>query len=202
MDKQKKSGSAIFMYVVIAITIVTSIVCFGLYYSDITNNKIILWSGIVSFMIMYHLWVRIIMGNVSKIFKINRDHWWFKEKPFEKKLYKFLRVKKWKNKALTYNPELFSLKEHSVNEIATVMTKAELDHWLNQLISLSSILFAILWGKFWIFLITAIAAMIFDGQFIVIQRYNRPRVLRILKKENDRLLNCNDTEKKILHSVM
>ena len=28
------------------------------------------------------------------------------------------------------------------------------------------------------------AAMIFDSQFIIIQRYNRPRILKILEKEN------------------
>ncbi len=124
------------------------------------------------------------MGNVTKLFKINREHWWFREKPFEKGLYKVLRVKKWKDKALTYNPELFSLKNHSLDEIADVMTKAELDHWVNQLISISSILFSILWGEFRIFFLTAVVAMIFDGQFIVIQRYNRPKVLRILKKSD------------------
>lgn len=63
------------------------------------------------------------------------------------------------------------------------MTKSELDHWINEIISLSTLLFALIWGQFWIFLISALAAMIFDGQFIIIQRYNRPRVMRILKRQ-------------------
>lgn len=63
------------------------------------------------------------------------------------------------------------------------MSKSEVDHWINEVISLSTLLFAILWGKFWLFLITAIAAMIFDSQFIIIQRYNRPRIVKILEKE-------------------
>ncbi len=185
MSKHKKSGSAIFMYCVIAITVITSIVCFILYYGNIYKNAIILWTGITAFTIMYHFWVRIIMGNVSKLFKkhINYKQWWFKEKKFEKSFYKLLRVKKWKGKALTYNPELFSLKEYSLEEIANTMTKAEVDHWINEVISLSTLLFAFFWGKFWIFFVTAIAAMIFDSQFIIIQRYNRPRIVRILEKE-------------------
>lgn len=196
MKKQKKSGPAIFMYAVIAITLITAAVCFGVYYSSTFESNVVLWSGIVAFMIMYHFWVRIIMGNISKLFKINRDHWWFKEKFFEKGLYKFLRVKKWKNKALTYNPESFSLKKHSLDEIADVMTKSELDHWLNELISLSSILFAIIWGELWIFFITAIAAMVFDAQFIIIQRYNRPKVQRILEKRRYlNLLRANGVAK-------
>jgi len=185
MKRTKLSGPAIFMYCVICITIITCVICFSLYYRNIYKNEIILWTGITAFTIMYHFWVRIIMGNISKLFKkkINYNQVWFKERKFEKKLYKILRVKDWKGKALTYNPESFSLKEHSLEEIANTMTKSEVDHWINEVISLSTLLFAIPWGQFWIFAITALAAMIFDSQFIVIQRYNRPRVLKILKKE-------------------
>ena len=183
MDKPKKSGAAIFMYAVIAVTVVLSSVCLWLYYGNGTENEAVLWTGIVSFMIMYHLWLRIIMGNVTKLFKIKRSHWFFKEKSFEKPLYKFLRVKKWKDKALTYNPEAFSLKKHTLDEIADVMAKSETDHWVNEIISLISILFSILWGEFWIFFATAVLAMIFDAQFIVIQRYNRPEVERIIEKK-------------------
>ena len=184
MSKSKKSGPAIFMYSVIVITLITSVTCFIIYYKNINNNKVILWTGITAFTIMYHFWVRIIMGNVSKLFKkhINYRQWWFKERKFEKKLYKTLKVKQWKDKALTYNPESFSLKEHSLEEILNTMAKSEVDHWINEAISVSTIFFAILWGELWIFAITAFAAMIFDSQFIIIQRYNRPRVIKVLER--------------------
>ncbi len=184
MKKVKKSGPAIFMYSVITITLVTTIICFIVYYGGLYKNNIILWTGVTCFTIMYHLWLRIIMGNVSKIFKnsISYNQVWFKEKGFEKVLYKFLCVKKWKGKALTYNPELFSLKNNSLEEIAKTTCKAELDHWINEIISLTTLFFAFVWGEFWIFLVTAVLAMIFDAQFIVIQRYNRPRIMKLLEK--------------------
>ena len=190
MSVLKKSGPAIFMYIVIATTIVIWGICFYLYYGNVFVNRVILWIGITSFTIMYHFWVRIIMGNVSKIFEkyIYYNQWWFKEKKFEKKLYKILKVKNWKSHALTYNPEMFSLKDNSLEQIAKTMTKSELDHWINEIISLSTILFAIPWGAFWVFLISAIVAMIFDSQFIIIQRYNRPRVLKIINKEKEKEL--------------
>lgn len=192
MIKLNKSGPALFMYAVIGITLITSIVCFILYYSNIYKSLIILWTGIIAFTIMYHFWVRIIMGNVSKLFNkhINYKQWWFKERKFEKEFYKLLCVKDWKGKALTYNPESFSLKEHSLEEIANTMTKAELDHWINELISLSTLLFVIPWGTFWAFLISAIVAMIFDSQFIIIQRYNRPRIIKILEKRQAEEIEC------------
>lgn len=184
--KLNNSGPAIFMYIVIGMMLVISLTCFVLHYSEIYENIIVLWIGIVAFTIMYHLWVRIIMGNITNLLKtkINYTNWWFKERKFEKKLYKLLKVKKWKGKALTYNPEMFSLKEHSLDEIVNAMTKAEVDHWVNELISLSTILFGVIWGHIWIFAVSAIVAMIFDVQFIIIQRYNRPRVLKLLEKQN------------------
>lgn len=184
MSKAKKSGPAIFMYFVIAITAITATTCFMLYYINNYKNEVVFWTGITAFTIMYHLWLRIILGNVCKLFKkhINYNQGWFKQRDFENSLYKSLKVKSWKGKALTYNPELFSVKERSLEEIANTMAKVELDHWINEIISLSTLLFSLFGGQFWIFLITASAAMLFDAQFIVIQRYNRPRILRILEK--------------------
>ena len=194
MKKAKKSGPAIFMYSVIVITAITAIVCFVLYYGNFNKNGAILWTGITAFTIMYHFWVRIIMGNVSKLFKkhISYKQKWFKERKFEKKLYKILKVKNWKDKALTYNPESFSLENHSLDEIANTMAKSEIDHWINEAISVSTIFFSLIWGKFWIFLITALAAMIFDSQFIIIQRYNRPRIVKLIERKSR-----NDSRKKV-----
>ena len=183
-QKHKPSGPAIFMYCVIALTALIATICFYLYYSHITESDIALWTGVTCFTIMYHLWVRIIMGNVSKKLKIEYTMWWFKERTFEKKLYRFFKVKNWKDKALTYNPELFSLKDYSLKEIANTMCKAETDHLINVLISLSTLLFALIWGQLWIFLITAIFAIAFDMQFVFIQRYNRPRVVRLIKRQS------------------
>jgi len=135
----------------------------------------------------YHFLMRLAVGGIiNRIFhnRMNYRASWFAQRPFEKKLYKALRVKKWKGKALTYNPEAFSLEKHSLDEIALVMTKSEVDHWINEGISLFSILFSLLWGETWIFVLTAVLAMVFDAQFIVIQRFNRPRILRILKKQS------------------
>lgn len=187
MRKQNPSFAAILMYAIIAVTAITSAICLGIYYLNKCRSSALLWTGIVAFMIMYHLWARIIFGNVTKLFRPDYNNFWFREKPFEKHLYKVLCVHKWKDKTLTYNPGDFSLRDRSFEEIARAMTKAELDHWVNQLISLASILFALLWGQWRIFILTAVGAMIFDGQFILIQRYNRPRILKIIEKKNKRV---------------
>ena len=82
----------------------------------------------------------------------------------------------------TFNPELFVLSDFTMEEIAVTMAKVETDHWVNVLISLSTLLFALIWGAWWIFFAVAMAAIAFDGQFIAIQRYNRPRVVRLINR--------------------
>ncbi len=182
MKKTKISGSAIFMYAVIFFCVLLSALCFALYYTDISPHGALLWTGVTAFTVLYHFWGRILLGKLTAHFPIRYCHWWFKERFFEKKLYKLLRVRKWKEKVLTFDPAAFDVKAHTYEELATTMSKAETDHWINQLLSLSTLLFPLLWGQFWIFFGTAIAAMLFDAQFIVVQRYNRPHVLQLMER--------------------
>lgn len=182
-EKAGPSGPAVLMYCIIGICALAAAVSFTLYYGNFAENLLFLWVGIVAFTITYHLWMRIIMGNVSKLFKVSYRHWWFKEKTFEKKLYSFLKVKKWKGKALTYNPELYSVKDRTLEQIADTTAKSEVDHWINVAISASTIAFGFIWGEIWIFSVTAFLAAVFDSQFIIIQRYNRPRLIRLINRE-------------------
>ena len=186
MEKHSLSGPAVFMYSVIAFTVILSAVCFALYYSGRFERSAILWTGIVSFMILYHFGLRILMGKVTKTFKINYSHGWYRQRNFEKPLYRLLRVRKWKDKVLTFDPDAFNLKNRTLEQLAATMAKSELDHWINEIISLISLFFIFLWGCFPAFLISAVFAMLFDAQFIVVQRYNRPNVLRLLERQKAR----------------
>ena len=184
--KEKKSGSATFINWVIAAALLVASLCFVLYYGGTVRQGVVLWVGIVAFTVFYHLWLRILMGRLTAQWRIRHSHWWFRPRPFEKRLHRLLRVRRWKERVLTYDPAAFSTKNHTLEEIANTMSKAETDHWINQLISLTTLLFAIPWGFFWGFLISAVCAMLFDAQFIVVQRYNRPVVLRVLERQRKR----------------
>lgn len=182
MNKPKPSGPAIFMYGTMVVTFLLAVVCFVLYYAHIYSQGFILWTGIVSFMILYHFGLRILFGEFTNLIKFNYNHAFFKQKKFEAKLYKLLKVRKWKDKVLTFNPENYDFQNRTLPQLATTMAKSETDHWINEIISVVSIFFSLLWGMFPIFLITAVAAMVFDAQFIVVQRYNRPIVLRLMAR--------------------
>ena len=182
MTKPKLSGPAVFMYSTMVLTALIAALCFVLYYSGLFASGVVLWTGIVAFMILYHFGLRIFMGKLTVFFPISPQWLLFRPLAFERKLYRLLRVKQWKGHVLTFEPENFDLQTRTLEQVAHTMCKSELDHWINELISLTSLLFSLLWGQFPIFLVTALAAMIFDAQFIVVQRYNRPKVLRLAER--------------------
>lgn len=196
MKGNKLSGPAIFMYSTVVIMIAVALSTLTAYYGGIAKNNVVLWIGIVSFMIVYHFWGRLIMGAVSKRWGITYKHPFFKPLPFEKKLYRALRVREWRDKALTFNPDEFLLSKRTLPEIANTMAKAEVDHWVNEIISITAIFFSLVWGAFPIFLLTSIAAMLFDAQFIVLQRFNRPHIVRLIEAKQKKEKKKTETASK------
>lgn len=189
MKSKKLSGPAVFMYSAMALVFAVAVTCFWLYYSKSARNEFVLWSGIVAFMILYHFGLRILFGEITKRFNFDYNNRFFLQKPFEKKIFRILKVRKWKDKVLTFDPEAYDFKNRTLDELATTMCKSETDHWINEIISVLSVFFALLWGCFPVFLIQMIVAMLFDLQFIFVQRYNRPIVLRLMNRLENKGVN-------------
>ena len=132
----------------------------------------------------YHFAMRLLVGHiVPRLVKKPENRRWFRQKGFEPKLYAALRVKQWKDHMPTYDPASFSLKHNSLERIVYNSCVSEAVHEVIVLLSFVPLLFTLLWGSFPVFLITSILAALFDSCFVIIQRYNRPRLIRILKKK-------------------
>lgn len=132
----------------------------------------------------YHFAMRMFVGAAWSPFqKHDPNAVWFREKAFEKKLYKMLRVKKWKAHMPTYDPDSFDVKKHSLDEIVIAMCHSELVHETIAVLSFLPLLAAIPFGAFPVFLITSVLAAMYDLSFVVMQRYNRPRMLRVMKRK-------------------
>lgn len=108
---------------------------------------------------------------------------WFRPRPWEAGLYRRLGVKKWKKRMPTYEPGEFSLEQHSPEEIVENMCHAELVHELTAALSFTELFFARRFGSFPIFLATALLSAAIECPFILIQRYNRPRLVRLMEKK-------------------
>ena len=144
----------------------------------------ILAAAITTFTTFYHFAMRLIVGwIVPPCVKHPMDCRWFQEKTWEQNLYRVLKVKRWKDRMPTYSPGSFSLKENTMQQIVDNCCVAEAVHEVIVLFSFVPLGFACWWGTFPVFLITSLLAAAFDGCFVIMQRYNRPRLIRILTKK-------------------
>lgn len=131
----------------------------------------------------YHFAMRLVVGTVvPRCIRRPVKGRWFAQKPFEPRLYAALRVKQWKDHMPTYDPASFSLKSNSLEQIVHNSCVSEAVHEVIVLLSFVPILFAFFWGALPVFVITSILAALFDSCFVMMQRYNRPRLLHILEK--------------------
>ena len=132
----------------------------------------------------YHFAMRLMVGAIVPRCVHNPTKCrWFHQKSFEPRLYMALRVKQWKDHMPTYDPESFSLKHNSLEQIVYNSCVSETVHEVIVLFSFVPLLFTFLWGAFPVFLITSVLSAAFDSCFIIMQRYNRPRLLRIISKK-------------------
>lgn len=133
----------------------------------------------------YHFAIRLIFGTaIDKVMKNRADYnnYWFREKAFEKSLYEKLGVKKWKDKMPTAVPELFSM-TNSYDDIAQAMCQAEVVHEINVVLSFLPLAASIWFGAFGVFFVTSLLGALYDMLFVIMQRHNRPRVVRIAERQ-------------------
>ena len=132
----------------------------------------------------YHFAMRLVVGTIVPHCVHNpMKYRWFHQKSFEPRLYAALRVKQWKDHMPTYGPASCSLRHNSLERIVYNSCVSEAVHAVIVLFSFVPILFSLWWDALPVFLITSILAALFDSCFIIMQRYNRPRLVRILRKK-------------------
>ena len=133
----------------------------------------------------YHLLMRFAVGFAVNAAMHNRadvNKRRYRCHPFEKKLYRLLGVKRWKAALPSYDPSLFSPERHSWAEIAQAMCQAEIVHEIIITLSFVPLLMIPVFGSAAVFIITSLLAACFDLLFVILQRFNRPRILKISRR--------------------
>ncbi|MBQ7918441.1 MAG: hypothetical protein IJ324_00650 [Lachnospiraceae bacterium] len=149
------------------------------------NIGILLTLAITAGTIAYHFVMRLAVGSIVNAIMHNHADYrkpWYQMHSFEKKLYEKLGVKKWKGKMPTYDPSLFSVKEKSFDEIVQATCQAEIVHEIIVVFSFLPLVAVIWFGSFMVFLLTSIGAACMDLTFVMMQRYNRPRLVKMAER--------------------
>lgn len=154
------------------------------------NTKVILWMTALNtaFWVGLHFGVGALITRFApaKLFDCRRP--FYCPHGFERNLYRTLRVARWKSLLPTYGTfdkrHLKSITPNYLAQFAEETCRAEVIHWCIGILGFSSVGFAFLLEdpKTYLPLFLSIAAVLFATQlpFIFIQRFNRPRLLRLI----------------------
>ena len=140
------------------------------------------------FWISLHLGIGYLITRYAPTSAFDYRKSWYREHFFERKLYRFLRVKRWKSLMPTYGS--FNKKNLPAKITRDYLAQfieetcyAEIIHWGIGLAGFSSITFTLFTEApieyLWLFLGIAVVMFFSQMPFIAIQRYNRPRLIRL-----------------------
>lgn len=87
----------------------------------------------------------------------------------------------------SYNPNGYEVgKNASLEDVANTTCRNEVIHTVIAVLSYIPLLFTIWFGAFWVFFITSIIASLVDTTFVIMQRFNRPRLVRVINRNNNK----------------
>ena len=142
--------------------------------------------------ISYHVVMRLLVGLVFQFTMQNRADYtkrWYQVGRHEMTIYHKLRIKDWKRRMPTYDRTLFDPRIHTWTEIAQAMCQAELVHETIALLSFLPIAGGHWFGAYPVFIVTSVLAAGCDLLFVMVQRYNRQRVIKLLSRKSIRRQN-------------
>jgi hypothetical protein len=151
-----------------------------------TANNVCLSIAITFGTISYHLVMRFLVGLILNAAMDNKADYTkphYSVSKYEMQLYAKMKVKKWKGKLPSYDGSLFDPRKHSWDEIAQAICQAEIVHETIVILSFLPIIAGVWFGDFPVFIITSLLAAAVDLTFVIMQRYNRQRVLRLIEKK-------------------
>jgi len=150
-----------------------------------TPQPLLLSAAITCGTVAYHFIMRLAVGGLYDVLMHNRARLhraWYRPHPWEERLYRRLGIHRIKGSLPTYAPALFSPRLHTWDEIAQAMCQAELVHETIAVLSFVPLLAIPCFGSWPVFLLTSLAAAGIDLLYAAVQRYNRPRVLRLMER--------------------
>lgn len=155
----------------------------------VTSSEILLPLAITSGTIAYHFVMRLMVGLAFHATMRNKADYrkrWYQVSKREMAVYEKLKVKQWKRRMPTYDPALFDPRLHTWEEIVQAMCQAELVHETIAVLSFLPILAGIWFGEYPVFIVTSVLSAACDMVFVIMQRYNRQRVTKLLNRKSVR----------------
>lgn len=166
------------------------------------DSGVVFWKflAVIFGTVLYHLSLRLALHFALDFAPLDWLDWKqdiYTPRRFEKNFYESLSITKWKRFLPGYDEDMFDERFQSWDDILINRCQEEITHWLCAFISIiPAIVGPILFRNFWLFFLTSLIAIIYDMGFVMIQRYDRPRNIAMLRRrERDRDRNPRLTDR-------
>lgn len=162
--------------------------CFSLIYVK-SHNAVCFSLAITCGTFTYHTAMRFAMGWVVGRHRVpvNPQGRWFRPHSWEPGLYAHLGVKRWKHRVPSYKP--YDM-HGDLQAVVMQMCRNELAHEVMATLSFVPLLFCLFCddpvANLPVFLITSVLAAVADLIPVILQRYNRPRLQRLLRRRGQK----------------
>ena len=153
--------------------------------SFVIDNNAIEIIAVTMVTLFYHSCIRPMTGTLIDMKyhnNMNFNLWWFRERKFEKHLFKMLKVKRWKNIIPTYDKVAFDIRNKNIEQVLGATCQAEIVHEIMFILAFVPLLLIIPYGQAAIFIISSILCAIIDLICIIVQRFNRTRLIKFYSK--------------------
>lgn len=156
-------------------------VAFQLLYNKYSIGFISYFRDIFLLIFLHLLINHVVAPVVFLVFRMefNYNSCWFRPKRFEKTLYQILKVKKWKGKLGVYLDNQFSVSAHLKENVINMMCHAEIVHESIAVCSFLPIILSPYGVNLTLIIVTSTFFAALHLLFSIVQRYNRPRLIKI-----------------------
>ena len=150
------------------------------------QNSLCLTLAITFSTTFYHFAMRLAVGWLGRVLfpEGGENAAWFRERGWERPFYRRLRVRQWKKYMPTYRPETFDIRRCPIASIIRTTCISEITHEFIIPLSFLPLLAIPRFGAAPVFILTSILSACIDVPFAMMQRFNRPRLRQLARKEN------------------
>ena len=113
------------------------------------------------------------------------EYTWFRELSWEKDFYRIIKFRKWKRLLPTYDPRYYDFKALKYEDLLGIISQTEIVHEIAAVLSLLSIAGTRWLDHSYIIVTMAIIDLLINLIYVCLQRYNRTRLRRLIRKFND-----------------
>jgi len=152
---------------------------------DSTMQSCAVLTGCLAFHLVIWIGSAIIVVGIMKN-EANDRCWWFRELSWERRFYRFIKIRRWKRHLPTYAPEYYKYTTMRSRELLGIISQTEIVHEFTALLIFVSLFGVQHLGHFEIIVTIAVIDIAINTVYVFLQRNNRIKLRSVIRSRRQR----------------